>query len=79
MPIGSLFDSFPNHPGRSETLDDALLKRILLPLRLSGRVLKATWLDDLVRDLADGCSEGTPDRIRRHVLWLVKYEFLESA
>ena len=37
-------ETFPSHPGRAETLDGALLKRILLTLRLSGRVLKATWL-----------------------------------
>lgn len=64
----------PEYPGVAYTLDAELLQKALVALKVTSRLGQGYPLGQLVQDLGEGDEAS---RMRRHVLWLCKYGYLE--
>jgi glycosyltransferase involved in cell wall biosynthesis len=70
-------EPLPSYPGFSETLDETLLHQALQAVKFNRFFHRTYPWSALAEDLADS-RNVEPDRARRHVLWLLKYGYLES-
>ena len=66
----------PSYPAMAETLDEGLLRQALEAMKIGGRLWRTYRLGTLAEDVAESrCIH--PDLARRHVMWLLKYGFIE--
>jgi glycosyltransferase involved in cell wall biosynthesis len=69
-------EPLPSYPGFSETLDESLLHQALQAVKINRLFHRSYRWSALAEDLADS-KRVEEDRARRHVLWLLKYGYIE--